>query len=243
MHALGILSLFTALPLSILAVPHTVDDSNPGWRYSGGVWHAIDPGSPCAECSLQPDRTPALNSTWHDTTDDSAAELEFTGISMEVYVIYVGNWPRAFNASITIDNEMYSTIDILLYSPDNVLPSATPGFRYNHLVFARKSLPLTSHLLTIRNVDPSPLLLDYVIYDDGVAEPLPTVTFTQTPLRETLTSTSTMTAIPFQVLLPVTRAHIQSKRAVIAGGVTIGLSLLGHVVLFFLYRRCNPPSR
>jgi hypothetical protein len=231
MHALAIFTLFTALPLSILAVPHTVDDSDPGWRYSGGVWHAIGPGSPCVECSLQPDRTSALNSTWHDTTDDSAAELEFTGISVEVYLICaVGNFPWTLNVSITIDNEMYSTIDVL--SPP------TLGFQYNHLAFAQKSLPLTSHLLTIRNYHFGALLLDYVIYDDG--EPA-TITATETP-HETLTSISTMEAFPSQALISETRTHIRSKNAAIAGSVIAGLSFLVHVVLFAWYQHRNRPS-
>jgi hypothetical protein len=232
MHALAILTLFTALPLSTLAVPHIVDDNDPGWTYSGDVWHAIKPDSPCGSCSLNPDPALALNSTWHDSTDDTTAQLEFTGISIEVYVICaVDNWSWTLNASIRIDDETYSAID--------VLPPSTPGFLYNHLAFSRKSLPLTNHLLTIRNVDQSPLLLDYVIYDDGVDEPLPTVTFTQTLPHETLI----VTAAPSQALLSATRTQIQSKNAAIAGSVIVGLSLLAHVVLFVWYRRRNPPSK
>lgn len=151
-----------------LAARIIIDDSDlTHWSYSGTSWIVITPSTPCPTCGSQPDPTKTFNNTWHDNSGPDSAHLTFSGTAIEIYTI-CPTFPvdgYGFNYTFTLDSEA----DGIFRKPK----PACSRFMYNYLAYSRRNLSRGDHTFVITNspsigTDPTTLLLDYAIYDNGI---------------------------------------------------------------------------
>jgi hypothetical protein len=144
------------------AVNITVDDTF--WSYEGG-WNTVSATSPCLLCTIQLDPAQVYNGTWHDTScNNCSASVTFAGTSATIYGICVASLPPntgQLNYSVTINdvNTGFQTFN------------RCDNYVYNYPLFSFAFLnPHTISKLTIYNLKPGALLLDYLVYDNGVSD-------------------------------------------------------------------------
>ncbi|EJD45761.1 hypothetical protein AURDEDRAFT_114052 [Auricularia subglabra TFB-10046 SS5] len=148
----------------------TIDDADDFWVYSG-PWGTISKAQPCAQCVTKPNPDLAHGTTWHDLSQAGSAQLSFTGTAIWIYTIcpgpLEGGGAFSSNFAFTLDGK-----------PDGTFAGPATGckqYEYNQLVYKADGLGAGTHKFAISNVvaagatNPSDLLFDYAVIQDGGA--------------------------------------------------------------------------
>jgi hypothetical protein len=168
------------LLLQILTLPCytkniTIDDANPAWSYVGTpepdgtpVWQAITPSTPCTTCWAQPDPSQTYNRTWHDTAwyDHTAASVSFRGTACWVYGICTIANTSGNHLGVNLSFTLNGVAQPSFYYPP------CPTYEYNFLLFSASGVnSQVDTELVLSFVSGGGLLIDYLVYDDGLSGP------------------------------------------------------------------------
>ncbi|KAK7060944.1 hypothetical protein VNI00_000678 [Paramarasmius palmivorus] len=166
MYALFSLAFIPLLLLSAHGANHTVylDDTASEITYV----EAWGQGNTCDQCFLKPDTSKAFQGTWHDFTyfqgksDPAALQIQFNGVSLEVFCILPANNVNAvlaYSLSFELDGEAAGQN----YTKGPA--SLTDQYQYNVSVIALTDLENKEHNFTMKldTAIDNVVLFDYAV--------------------------------------------------------------------------------